>query len=80
MFYSCIGPITMKYAMGRVTMTKMGLNNTSGVIWALGKFFLILITTSLYVYEVHNWKGGDNKNGPIWALGEFFILFFLCIF
>ena len=33
----------MKYTMGGAAATKMGPNNASAVVWAIGEFFFLFI-------------------------------------
>ena len=64
----------MKYMMGGAAVTKTGLNNASGIVWAISEFFLLFssffgILTNVYsIYIVicdgHNGKGDSYKNGP----------------
>ena len=64
----------MTHVTGRVMTTKPGLNDTRHVVWALGEFLFLfiffLILTSvlfiyrLYIYKIHDRKGGSDQNGP----------------
>ena len=79
----------------RLRMTRMGPNDTSDVVWAIGKkkknllffYYLLLYLGTMYVIKVQSsiWKAmmtitvPNNVPGVFWALHGYFC-FFLCIF
>ena len=71
-------------------MTKIGLNDVSGAVWAMGEFFssfflcfwiLTKIFFCIYRFNLLNRETNNNENGPkqhgiIWSIGESFFVFF----
>ena len=68
--------------MGRAMTMKIGPNDVSGIVWAIGEFssssfFGKLINAYIIVvYDVHNWKSSNNENGPYVSFFFFFFLLF----
>jgi hypothetical protein len=81
--------------LGWAAATKMGLNDASGVVWALCKcLFSFAFLTLINVFALYlgstdkiqvrmKEEAGDNENGPkrvVWALGAFFSFFKYSVF
>ena len=83
-FYFDLGPHYVLKAPKELqwpVMTITGPNNTSGIIWALGKFVIYKVDDNRKeIWKVSTTEKGTNHVGHVvWALvGEFF--FFLCCF
>ena len=62
----------MKYATGRTEMMRMGPNDASGTIWAIGEFsflfFHVFLVLTLYIYsllyEICGREAGNDESGP----------------
>ena len=77
----------MFYMTGKTEMTRTGPNDVSGVVWAIGEFFLlfsiscfffnILTKVLLTLYQIRDREDGDKENG---AIGEFFMISFVFFF
>ena len=58
--------------LGKATTTKKGPNDASGIVWAPGEFFLLILhvffsTNRSFIEsnnEIHGREGSHDENGP----------------
>ena len=86
----------MTYTMGRATTTKIGPNDASGIVWAIGEFssYFFFFGKLINVYSIYNcslrctrWEEQQRQkwaqtdmSGIVWAICEFFFSFFFLFF